>query len=300
MKNKRIFGAFLILFCTLLWALNGNIGAYLFKTTELTPKSLTAIRLFTSGCTLFIYIVFNKSDGFSFFLDKKGIFFVLLYGFFGLLLMQYSYFTALDLSNAPTATLIQYLGAFLVVFVLSIVYKKLPPWTTFLALGLSFLGVFFLVTSGDLHSLLLSKDVLYYGGLSMIGYAMYNLAPLPISKEYSSLSIVGGGMFFSGLFLLMISYPELRDIQWTLSSILGTGYTIFLGTLLPFVLYMEGQKLVGPENAPIFALLESVFSAIISILWLKVSFSGIQYLGMILILSMNLWLTLKQKEGELP
>lgn len=293
-RSKQWKGTFLILFCTFLWALNGNVGAWLFRNTLLVPRTLTALRLFFSGTLLLAFLTFQRGrKAFSFLKSKRGMFFILLYGFLGLLLMQYAYSTTTALSNAPTATLLQYLGAFLVVFVLSAVEKNPPAPSVYVALLISFLGVFLLVTGGNMKELTFSRGVLFYGALSMVGYAAYNLAPLPIGDDFDSQTIVGAGMFFSGTLFLFLNISGFQEVTWSFASLAGVSYSVLLGTLLPFILYMEGQKLVGPDRAPVLALLESVFSLLLSVLWLGDTFRPGDILGMTLILSMNLWLTLR-------
>ena len=107
-------------------------------------------------------------------------------------------------------------------------------------------------------------------------------------------------MFCAGLFFMITQGKGILHEPWTPFMVFGTLYTIILGTLLPFVLYMEGQKLVGPENAPIFALLESVFSAGMSYFWFGIRFNLFQLLGMALILGMSFWLAFQEKSSAIP
>ncbi len=295
MKQKSSTrGALLVLLCALLWAIKGNVGAYLFTHTPLSPHLMSVLRLFFAGLLLMGMSLATKQSFFSPWRRPKVFFSLLLYGFLGLFLMQATHYEAIRRSNAPTATLIQYLGAFLVVLVIALWHRRWPS-KNFLALFLlAILGTVLLVTKGDLSSLALPGGVLAPALFSAVGYAIYNLALLPIEKEAPPIVLVGGGMLLAGTVLLFLYREEILALPPSLPLLLGLSYSIVGGTAIPFVVYAKGQKLLGPSLAPVFALSENLFSEILTILLFHTLPTPVEALGMMLLFGAILLLTLQE------
>lgn len=284
MKNQNLKGLTLVIMCAFMWALNGNMGSYLFQYKNFTPGLLVSYRLLGAGIFLTVYNYIKQKDKiFLIFKTKHNIFLLLTYALGGLLLMQYSYFMAISYSNAPTATIIQYMGAFIIIFYSVIFHKAEVTKKIFFALLISFLGIYLLITHGKPDALEVSSMALFYGVLSMIGYAIYNLAPIKLSHYYDSVSIVSFGLLISGVVVSIYLRPFSQISAIDIQSFLAVSYCIFFGTLLPFVLFIEGQKLVGASTASIFAFTEPLFSTFISVVWLGTKFLLVDYIGVILV-----------------
>lgn len=295
MKQKSSTrGALLVLLCALLWAIKGNVGAYLFTHTPLSPHLMSVLRLFFAGLLLMGMSLAKKQSFFSPWRRPKVFFSLLLYGFLGLFLMQATHYEAIRRSNAPTATLIQYLGAFLVVLVIALWHRRWPSKNFLVLFLLAILGTVLLVTKGDLSSLALPGGVLGPALFSAVGYAIYNLALLPVEKEASPIVLVGGGMLLAGTVLVFLYREEILALPPSLPLLLGLSYSIVGGTAIPFVLYAKGQKLLGPSLAPVFALSENLFSEILTILLFHTLPTPVEALGMILLFGAILLLTLQE------
>lgn len=298
MNNKRK-GLIIILFCSLMWAFNGNIGAWLFKEKSFTPDILVSIRLLGAGLSIMVLnFIRNGPTGFYILQVKSNYIKLAFYALGGILLMQYSYFSSILYSNAPTSTLLQYLGIFLIILAMSIKTHSFPERKIFVALFFCILGVVFLVTHGDWSLLSINQKALFWGLLSSIGFANFNLAPLSLQARYKSLDIVGPSMLLAGLTLFLLVRPDLTQPNWDILSLLGLIYCIFGGTFFPFVLFMEGQRLAGPSLSSIFALAEPVFSTLIAIFLYNTIFLTIDFIGMFLIFTSILLLTLEDSKKK--
>ena len=76
-------------------------------------------------------------------------------------------------------------------------------------------------------------------------------------------------------------------------------YCVVFGTALPFAMYLSGQKVVGPTVASLLGLSESLFSAIISLVWLKEIFTVTDLLGMACALFGVILMSLPEKKPGL-
>ncbi|MCH5337021.1 MAG: DMT family transporter, partial [Campylobacter sp.] len=100
-----MLGIFLVLLGGIFWAISGALAQYLFK-NNLNAEQISFYRLFFTGILLIIFS-FNTQK-IKLFTSKKEIVSLIIFGFFGLLLTQYSYFKAIFYTDAGTATMIQY------------------------------------------------------------------------------------------------------------------------------------------------------------------------------------------------
>ena len=290
-------GILLIFLCTFMWALNGNVGAYIFQYKAFTPDVLVAIRLTTVGVILLVHDLY-RSGRYAFRVVRKreNIPAFLLYSIGGILCMQYGYFTAISYSNAPTTTLIQYTGMFFVIFVVAIKERTWPKPIVYPTLALCSLGLFLMVTGGDPTSLKVSSKALFWGLVSAVGFTNFNLAPTGLSKTYRSMEIMGPSMLLGGLLLILLTRPDFTAPTWDMTATLCVLYTIIGGTMIPFWAFLEGARYTGAQKSSIFSLSEAVFSTIVAMVLYHLTFKTTDLIGMLMIFGSVLLLCLPEKQ----
>ena len=77
--------------------------------------------------------------------------------------------------------------------------KAIPRGLDIIAIFLSLIGVFLLVTNGNLGELSFSASALVWGLLSALGVCAYTLIPCPLIKEHSPLNVVAWALLIGGL-----------------------------------------------------------------------------------------------------
>lgn len=289
-------GILLIFLCTMMWALNGNVGAYIFQNKGFTPDVLVAIRLTAVGVILLVHDL-HRSGRYAFRVVRKreNIPVFLLYSLGGILCMQYGYFTAISYSNAPTTTLIQYTGMFFVIFVAAIMERTWPKPIVYPTLALCSLGLFLMVTGGDPSNLQVSSKALFWGMISAVGFTCFNLAPTGLSKTYRSMEIIGPSMLLGGIVLTLVVRPDFITPTWDVVSTLCVLFTIIGGTLIPFWAFLEGARYTGAQKSSVFSLSEAVFSAIVAMVLYHLKFQATDLVGMLMIFGSVLLLSLPEK-----
>ena len=289
-------GILLIFLCTFLWALNGNVGAYIFQYKGFTPEILVVVRLTTVGILLFINDLYHSGRyAFRVVRKKENIPSFLLYSLGGILCMQFGYFSSISYSNAPTATLLQYTGMFFVIFVVAIMTKTRPKLIVYPTLLLCTFGLFLLVTGGDPHNLNVNTQAIFWGLVSAVGFTNFNLAPTGLSKTYRSMEIMGPSMLLGGLFLALVTRPVFSAATWDAVSISCVAFCIIGGTMIPFWAFLEGARYTGATKSSIFSLSEAMFSTVVAAILYHLSFRWTDLLGMLLILGSVLLLSLPEK-----
>ena len=184
------------------WGLAGVFGQYLFVNHGLNAKWLVSVRLLLAGVMLLIPVMIKeKKQVFALWKEKKNIPTIFLFAIFGMGLCQLAYYTAVQFSNAGTATVIQYTGPAMIMVYFCIRYRRKPQFMQVLALIMAMAGVFLLATKGDVTSLNISPTALVWGILSAIALAAYNLIPVNLMAKYGTLSVIGWGMLLAEFFL---------------------------------------------------------------------------------------------------
>lgn len=89
----------------------------------------------------------------------------LLVGFalFGMVPSQFSYFMAVKYGNAPTATILQFLGPLFIIIYLAIANWQLPRRIDAISMAVALFGTYLLVTKGQFTSLQLAPPAIFFG-----------------------------------------------------------------------------------------------------------------------------------------
>ena len=147
-----------------LWGLSAACGQFLFDVKGATAKWMVPIRLILAGSLmLFYYIIREKKEAFRIWKKKRDAIDVMIYGLAGLMLCQFTYYYTIELSNAGTATVLQYISPVLIMILVCISEKRIPKIMEVVALVLAVLGIFLIATHGDINHLAISKEALAIG-----------------------------------------------------------------------------------------------------------------------------------------
>lgn len=284
-SNSRVTGILLVILGTMLWGISGTVAQFLFQQKGFTAGWLVAVRLLISGLALLIYGYIKKDTNLTkIWYSKKDRIKLILFGILGMLGVQYTFFAAINHSNAATAAILQYLSPVIITCYLVVRNKKLPNLKQLIAILLALTGTFFIITSGDIHSLSLSKLGLFWGIASAICSAIYTLQPVSLIKKYGSIVVVGWGMLIGGISFSFICSPFNFVGEVSLSSILGVLFVIVFGTIIAFYCYLESLKHLVPTETSILGCVEPLSATLLSILWLKVPFGFAEFLGTLCII----------------
>ena len=288
MQNKKIIvGITLTILGGIFWGLSGSCGEFLFQTRGATAQWLVPIRLILSGTILLIITAFReKKRVFTIWKAKKNAFDLIIFGLVGLSVCQFTYFYTIELSNAGTATVIQYTSPIMVTIAVCIMEKKLPTVYEIIGLVMAFFGVAAIATHGKIGSLAVSAKVLIVGIISAASVVMYNLQPRALMAKFGTPLPLSWAMIIGGITLMILFKPWRYNVEWDLGAFAALGSIIVFGTICAFSFYLTGVGMIGPTKASLFASVEPVSAAAISTLWLGSDFGIWDFAGLVLIVSM--------------
>ena len=269
-----------------LWGINGVMGNYLFLNKNVTTPWLIPYRLILAGFLLLGYLYYKKgSKIFDILKNPKDLVQIVLFGFIGMLGTQYTYFSAIQFSNAAIATVLTYFGPTLVLIYMCLREKRKPLKYEIVSICLSSFGVFLLATHGDITSLQISFKALVWGILSALSVVFYTVQPESLLKKYGASIVVAWGMMIGGIFITFVTKPWNISVTFDFVTFLVLMLIIVFGTIIAFILYLTGVNIIGPTKASIIACIEPVAATICAILFLGVSFGFLDLIGFICIIS---------------
>lgn len=297
-KNS-LKGILLVAFGACCWGVSGNVGQFLKTTRGFSMEWLVSCRLLVGGFLLLCYLAAKyKKKVFAIWQQKECRTALPIFAIFGMLPAQFTYFVAIKYSNAATATVLQYTGPVLIVLYMAFKQKKLPSKLECVAVICALFGTFLLATHGNIHSLALSPQALFWGILSAFALASYTIQPRKMLENWDSAFIIGWGMFLAGI-VLSPFYP-ITNFSGTLDStaMIALVFILSFGTIFAFCCYLSGVAVVGATKGSLIACLEPLSAAVVSIVWLKERFTYIDLIGFAFIITTIGMLSLPKKTCE--
>jgi drug/metabolite transporter (DMT)-like permease len=279
-------GFFLAVTAALLWGVSGTFGQFLFQQRGINIEWLITIRMLISGIFLLLFARFGeKADLFEIWKNKKDALQLAVFSITGMLAVQYTYFAAIKHSNAATATVLQYAGPVVIAMYLAFKNKKTPVLLEFFAIILAVLGTFLLVTHGNIDRLSISGTALFFGLASAVALAVYTLQPVRLLTKYKSSVVIGWGMLCGGFVFSFVKAPWSIEGTWDAQSFWYTSFIVIFGTLIAFYAYLTAVQMIGGQKTSLLASVEPLSAAVLAVMWLHVSFSAIDWIGSVFIIS---------------
>ena len=264
-----------------LWGSAGVTGQVLMDNYHLPATALSVWRLILSGLLLlgFDYLLHRESL-LRPWRDRADALRLFVFAVFGMMGTQYFYFRAIQYSNAPTGTILQYLMSILLIFYTAFEERRLPRGMEISCAILAMAGTFLVVTGGDWHAVKISQAALFWGLLSALAEAVYVVEPIPLMKRYRPSLLVGWGMLAGGVALIPFMDAPITAGVVSFSSLMVFLLCVLFGTVVPFLLFLMSVAEISPGEAGILGAMEPL-----SLLFLTVSFSGMQITGVLVIVA---------------
>lgn len=267
------------------WGASGTVAQALFANSQISPLWLVGVRLLLAGLLLLAwYGLASKQSLFSIWKNKRSATFLLLFAFLGMLPSQLSYFMAIHYGNAPTATVLQFLGPIFIILYLTVRSHALPRRLDLISVIVALVGTFLLVTSGNLTKLSLAPLALFWGLAAGLSQASYTLLPKELLANFDGRLVVGWAMTLGSIpFFPILFSHSLKSI-----SLVGGGQITFIvifGTMLAYLFYINSLQDLQPATTGMLSSFEPLTATFLAVAFLGTSFTAIQVLGGLFVLS---------------
>lgn len=279
-------GVWLTVIGGICWGFSGTCGQYLLSNCQLDNKWLTSVRMLTAGIILTFFCLMKKRPALSGMIhDKSSMVRLFLFAIAGLTVCQFTYLTAIKYTNAGTATVLQYIGPIFILIYACISQLRWPKIQEAIAIVLALTGTFLIATGGNIHTMIITKEGLFWGLMSAVSVFLYSTLPKKIISLWGSTVVTGLGMLIGGVVLFVgvraWSIPVYISLRmfWAMVAI------VIIGTVVAFTLYLYGVNELGAVKASMIASVEPVAATIFSAVILGTRFHIVELLGFVCILT---------------
>ena len=287
MKNKNNLAYLLLIFTTIFWSGNFIVGkaASLY---QIPPFSLNFYRWFFAGLILFPFTfkeLINKKN----YIFKNIGFFIIL-GISSITIFNSIVYYSLYYTQVISGVLMISTIPVWIIFIASILNIEKTNAFQIIGVGLSLIGVIFIITKADLN--LIKNLEFNKGDLSMIvamfAWAVYSALLKKKKYEISQLALLQVVIILGLIFLIPIYFIEMNLghlIVLELPFYLTLSYVVIFPGLLAFFFWIKGISIIGANRAGVFLHLMPIFGAIMAMIIFDEKFMYYHLLGAIFILA---------------
>lgn len=298
-SRSTLSGMLMAVGSAIFWGISGTCAQYLFEEKNQDPSWLVTWRMILAGVILVVFsLTQEKRNAFSIWKKPTTAIKLLLFSLLGMVAVQYTYFYSISLSNAATATILQYIGPVFVLAYYAVKDRRWPIMAEFGALFFALIGTFLLVTHGSLEELVISEKAFFWGILSALALAFYTIQPVGLLRTFSPAAVTGWGMLVGGIFFSLYTQPWTFHGIWDWGTVAAMSYIVLFGTVLAFYFFLRSVTLVGATTASLLCSVEPLAAALTAVFWLGVTFLAMDWLGTLFILMTVILLTLGKKKSK--
>ena len=282
--SKAFKGTLFTVIAGIAWGLSGTSGQYLMA-HGISALVLTNIRLIVAGLLLVLLSYIKSKEQFLAFLrDKSSLFSLLLFSLFGLFLNQLAYLSAIQETNAGTATVLQYVCPVGILAYTCIKDKVAPTIAEILSMILAIGGTFLIATHGQLDQLSMTPAGLFWGLFSALTYALYIILPIKLIQKWGSILVIGVGMTISGFVAVPFTGLIGASIPLSFDIFLAFAGIILIGTVFAYTAFLKGASMIGPVKSSLLASIEPISAVFFAFMIMGDIFYLVDFLGMAMIL----------------
>ena len=281
------------------WGFSGTCAQLPTTTYGLDPGWIICIRLpFAALLFLVVSAVRERDRLIAAVRDPKTLLGIVLFAIFGILLTQYSYLTAISLTNAGTGTVMERLGLVLLTILVCAMARRLPRIREVVGVLLAVAGTFLIATKGSFDGLAIPPEALVWGFLLACGFVGYTLLPEKLLAKWGSFIVTGLGMLVAGVIICAVEQPWSVPVEFSPGMVAALAAMVVLGTFLAYLFYLQGVKEAGAMRAGLVGCIEPVAATVFSAVWLKTAVTWADIVGMVLIIGMVVLVTVKPKDEK--
>ena len=294
-RNVKLKGCLYAFTAGMLWGITSPAAQYLFERKNIISEWLVPFRLVFAGLLLLIYAGVRRQDITSVWKEKTDACRLVLFGVFGMLGMQFTFFSAVQEMDAGTATIFQYLNPAMLILFFAVVYKIMPGKKEIAAVLAAISGIAIVATHGNFSSLAISPKGFLLGMLLAVTTCFYGVLPAPLVKRYSAEAVSAWGMIVGGLVLMAVTRPWRIPVVIDVQVAAAFVTIITVGTILPFCFYLSAVKYTGSVYAGLFSCVEPVAASVVAAVFLGTRFMKMDILGFALVPSTLFILAIPEK-----
>lgn len=297
-KHKASLGYLKILLAGMIW---GTGGYYVMQMNRLGgAPTITAFtnHIFALIPIAIVLLITRGKEAFK--ISKQGLIFAIIMGVFTKALFKLAYDTSVSQVGQSTGAVLLYTAPVFIAIMSVVFLKEKIRLTNYVALALNLVGVFLMVTGGNIHELNLQPLGVVLGITAAALHALNTILGRLAGKGDNPLTTSFYMLLSSSIFLLFFAKPWQAEtiallkngnfLFWALVSSLLTGATANM-------LYLGGLSHdIDTSKAPIFSSVEVIIAVLMGVVLLNENINWVGIFGIILMVVSILLMNLKKNK----
>lgn len=287
-SSKIAKGIIIAAIASMMWGISGTVLQFISQNQNIPESWFLSAR--TLGAGIFLMIISSimyRGKIFHVFKSWKNVCWLFAYAVLGLMANLFTFYKSIQFGgNASAATILQYLSPLFIVLGTIIFKRQMPYKTDVFAFIIALVGVFLALTKGDFSELSITTSSLMWGLGSGLTAAFYVVLPRNIVKdpENPPLVVLGWGTLIAGFFFNLHQPVWVGTPTVTPTLIASMLTVIFLGTIIPFGLLLYATHYAPSDVISIMDAVQPITTSILSVICFKMMVSGIEVIGIILVI----------------
>ena len=276
------------------WGFSGTCAQLLFSNPAygVTPQWVVCVRTVVAGAFfLLLALAMDRARLMAAVRSPRELGKIFAFGVFGVLLCQVCYLNAIQASNAGTATVLQSLNLLIILVVVCVRLRRRPTVKEYIGVGLAVVGTYLVSTHGSPTGLAISPEALGWGLATAVAAALYTLLPGKLLAVHGSLVTTGIAMAMGGVVSCVAFRPWTVPVQLDLEGVAVMAGIVVIGTIVSFLCFLNGVKLVGSMLAGLLGCAEPVTACVLSAVWLGTVFMPVDIVGIAMVIVMMVLMT---------
>lgn len=279
-------GMFWSAMASTMWGISGVIMQFVSQNEQIPATWFLSVRTFFAGIILLAFAAIRqKGHIFGVFKSIRSVAWLLAYAVFGLMANLYTFYISVQTGNSSVATILQYLGPFFILLG-NLLFKHLKPLRSeVISFGIALVGVFLVITRGNIHSLVVPASAIFWGVLAGVTAACYVVFPRPLVEEGNSpVVILGWGSLISSLFFNIMHPMWVNAPHITPTLVISIGAIVIIGTVLAFSLLIYSTTFAPSSAVSIMDAFQPVVTFVLSLIVFHMSFNIVEAIGAVIVL----------------
>lgn len=279
---KKNYNIDVILFLiTMVWGINPIVIKL--GLSYMHPIRYNIVRLIIAAITSFIFLIILRKYKK---LDRKDIKKILLVSIGGFFVFQWFYTVGISKTTAGNTSIIMGTLPLVVMTINHVFGIKKAKKSQYFGVMISFFGmVLVIIGTGKIGMHFQNVTGCIYIFIACIGYAIYTVFSKPLSSKYSTYQIISYAIILSTLLMVLLPpYSKIGSIRINYVLAFSLLFSGILGVCIGNFIWVWCIGKTDSNRVAVYNNLTPVFSVIGGIIFLKESFTYVQFIGTIIIL----------------
>ena len=285
MQKKRLLGIGLAMFGACLWGVSGPASELLFAQGVDVAWLISSKMLIAGVLTMLLALVKAPQAVLAPWRNRRDAGQMVIFILFGMITMQFIYFKAVAVGNAPTATILQYLAPVVILVLSAFMARTLPRRQDVLIIALAMFGTLMVVTKGHLTQLAIGPQALFWGLLAALAAAMYTMLPAGLLRRHSPLVVTAWAQLLGGLVMTAYRPVWQNPPHLDRTGIAAYAFVVLFGTLVAYLVYLASLQYISATAASLLDAFEPLGATVVSVLMFHLHLGGPELLGGALIIA---------------